>query len=306
MRPVPPWIILPAVLISSPGLAHAQASWEEAPPDTGAQPPPPAAASPTPASEAETAPGAAATAPTTDSPAKDAATKDAAKNGAAANGATENDTAPIPSPPPPRGQRPAEIDVETTAPSAPPSTSRRVHDRFYLRGSIGVGHMAVRFTPDLLEDDRVHGRSSSFDLQLGGTPTRGLVVGGGLFLQSMRHDDLEATGASPDDDSPGEVSLFALGPFVDFYPDPQQGFHFGGTLALAGLAYDAPGTTGPAESRGAGGGAFGAWVGYDAWIAREWSLGAQLRYLGAATKNGEYDWKGATDVILLQFTALYH
>ena len=52
--------------------------------------------------------------------------------------------------------------------------------------------------------------------------------------------------------------------------------------------------------------AIGGWVGYDWWIAQEWSLGVQLRYLGVEVRNQDYDWKGAADTVSIQFTALYH
>ncbi len=235
----------------------------------------------------------------------------------------ETDDVPKPAPPPPpKHQATAEAETEVEAdavivvttekPAPVEKTTRRLHDGFYLRTSLGHGWFGTKFTDGLLEDSTIGGDGGAFDLQLGGTPARGFVVGGGLFLNGMDHEDVRPVGTSRYDyDGPGSIGLLAVGPFVDYFPDPKGGFHVGGMLGFAALAFDTPSelSTSPYyedEARVGTGGALGAWVGYDWWVAREWSLGIQLRYLGMVAENPDYEWTGAADTLTLQFTALFH
>ena len=229
-----------------------------------------------------------------------------------------------PPPPPPKGTQANRVEAGTVIivqgqgtaeaekppePKPKPRTGR-VHDGFYLRGSIGHGWMGTKFSEGLLTDRRFGGECGAFDLQLGGSPSPGFVLGGGLFVTGMQHDDVRRFGDA-EGDEPGTVGMIAIGPFIDYFPDPKGGFHVGGMLGLGGLAIETADdddveTSFDEGERGAGGGAIGAWVGYDWWVGREWSLGAQLRYLGVAVENRDHDWRGAADSVALQFTALYH
>ncbi len=206
----------------------------------------------------------------------------------------------------------AVIVVKTEEPAPLEKTTRRLHDGFYLRGSIGNGWFGSKFSSGLLDDATVGGGSGVLDVQLGGTPARGLVIGGGLFLTGMEHEDVRPPNVpSARGDDPGAIGLVAVGPFIDYFPDPKEGFHFGGMLGVAALGFDTPADVGDDpyyadDERVGTGGALGAWVGYDWWVAREWSLGVQLRYLGAVVENETYDWRGAADTLSLQFTVLYH
>ena len=222
---------------------------------------------------------------------------------------------PQPAPPATQGEAKAEADtgivLKTEEPPPLEKTSRRVHDGLYIRTSLGQGWFTAKFTEGLLDDATVGGRGGAIDLQLGGTPASGLVVGGGLFLDGMDHHDLRPFGVSADEyDGSGTVGLVALGPFVDYFPDPKRGLHFGGTLVLAALAFHAPNEAGvepyKSEARRGTGGGLGAWVGHDWWVEREFSLGVQLRYLGAAVRNEPYEWRGAADTLTLEFTGLFH
>jgi hypothetical protein len=280
---------LAALLLMTPRLAQAQTTWE----DASAEPREPGA----PAATADsTAPAAAPTAP------------------AAAPASAPSDAGSNPTAPPPGGAAPAAASAPppvvvvgaAPAPTTSPVT-RRTHDRFYLRLSLGPGYMATRFTEGLLDAPRYQGGGGSFAVQLGGTPARGFVVGGGLLVQGMEDAELLPAGYDRErGEEPGTASTLLIGPFVDYFPDPKRGFHFGGALGLGAVAFDAPGAPSADEARTAGGGAIAAWVGYDAWVAREWCLGGQLRYLGVAGRNDVDDWRAAADAIALEFTALFH
>jgi hypothetical protein len=132
------------------------------------------------------------------------------------------------------------------------------------------------------------------------------VVGGTVW--TARIDPVFVEGGRtvvPDDDSV-KVTLLRLGPFVDFYPEPRQGFHvlFSPSLALQ-LESDVKGEpVGPAAL----GASIAAAAGYEWFVSEEFSLGFLGRFaLGgawrrASTGNEELSW------ILpeLSLSATYH
>jgi len=291
------------IVLLCPALAHAQSDWDDGSEDAevGAD------------EEQEAADESAADVP-------DEPQSEAAGTEAPVPKARESEVPPPP--PPPKGAKATKVEADTVIilqgqgesaaeqPPKPKPRPGRVHDGFYLRGSIGHGWMGTKFSEGLLAERRLGGQSGAFDIQLGGSPSPGLALGGGLFISGMEHEDVRRFGDTEGGD-PGTVGMLAVGPFIDYFPDPKGGFHFGGMLGLGALAFETADDDDVEASfdddeRGGGGGAIGAWVGYDWWIGREWSLGVQLRYLGAAVKNQDHDWRGAADSVALQFTALYH
>jgi hypothetical protein len=184
-----------------------------------------------------------------------------------------------------------------------PKESRRIHQGFYARISVGFGPGTTTFTSGLLTESRTWTSAGGFDLMLGGTPEKGLVVGGALLTNGLASRDyVRATVADPEQEE-GRVRLGTIGPFIDYFPDARQGLHLGGMLGLAGLGIDGPGFAND-QQRAAGGGALGLWIGNDWWVSREWSLGINLRYLGVAVKNEDIGWNGAADTFTLSFTVL--
>lgn len=193
--------------------------------------------------------------------------------------------------------------VTTPAPAPVPRETRRIHQGFYARMSLGTGPMTTLFSDELLEQSRVTGASSGLDVLLGGTPLKGFVVGGGLLCNGMESDDVRRADSLRTRDAEPAIGLCALGPMVDYFPDAKRGLHVGGLLGVAALGIDAPGFD-DEDAPVAAGGAIGLWVGHDWWVAREWSLGVSFRYLGVAVQNPDDDWSGAADSFTLSFTAL--
>ncbi|MBN2192264.1 MAG: hypothetical protein JW751_05565 [Polyangiaceae bacterium] len=267
-------------LLTLPSLALAQTDWEDGAPSDAADPADPALAE----SEAVPPPPPPATTPP---PPSDAAPAASAASPAAATTIV--------------------VTTDTPAPEPLPKESRRTHDGFYARVAIGPSAATTRFTKGWLEHPRVTGTGAAFDLLLGGTPAKGLVVGGGLLYNSVssNDNDLRRAGAAPSPDEDPSIGIFAIGPFVDFYPNRKRGLHFGGMLALSGMGIDAPHFDDDDETV-AGGGAIGLWLGQDWWVAREWSLGINCRYLGVATENADFGWSGAADTFTLSFTVVAH
>jgi hypothetical protein len=248
------------------------------------------ATSPPPAAPSEAATGPDAAAPADASP-------PALESAAPAPAASTPVSKEPPPPPPPV------IDVTAPPPAPVPKESRRIHQGLYVRASLGSGPMTTLFSDDLLERSRVTGSSGNFDLSMGGTPRPGLVVGGTLVYSGMESEDVVRWGTTAPRDSRPWIGVGAVGPFLDYFPDAKRGLHLGGMVGLSWMALYAPGFVQENE-RLAGGRAASLWVGNDWWVARDWSLGVNLRYLGVATRNSKYDWIGAADVFTISFTVL--
>ncbi|HEY5959701.1 MAG TPA: hypothetical protein VIV60_24265, partial [Polyangiaceae bacterium] len=109
-----------------------------------------------------------------------------------------------------------------------------------------------------------------------------------------------------------DVSTLLFGPFFDGYPRSRGGFHLGGTLGFAGTRVQRP-----SEAAGfnrANGFGLAGWVGYDVWVADEWSAGILLRLMGTRTKadadatanNDAGSATMATQSIAIMLTGLYN
>ena len=179
------------------------------------------------------------------------------------------------------------------------------HDGFYLRGALGLGLGSALVSSDTksIGDYSFSGGVGASDLWIGGTPTPGLAMGAAisvLGLNSSRRtvDDRRVSG-----DVTGGSGL--LGYFVDVFPEPERGFHFGGALGIA--SGSAKVKDGPREFEGGGLG-LEAWGGYDFWVGPQWSLGGMARLLGSVTrdKKDDVNYESSLGALTLSFTALYH
>ena len=176
-----------------------------------------------------------------------------------------------------------------------------MHDGFYLRASVGVGITGATLDDKNKSGDRLSGFAASLDLNLlvGGSPSPGLAVGGALVAETasvgFERDDFPIYDRS--------ASLFIVGPFVDGYPNPSGGWHFGGTIGFAHQIFGSTGTDPQRNGNGVGG-AF--WLGHDFWMADDWSLGPLLKLGGAATKGSDPDTSGSSFSASLLFTGVYH
>jgi len=185
------------------------------------------------------------------------------------------------SPPPPR------ISLDT--PAVEPAVQRtfHLHEGFYLRTSVGFGSYRASFT-DGNQSSRnfvEHGSSMSLDLFIGGSPSPGVSIGGGLMLEPLFGADYERDSVGLG--SHGGFSTL-IGPFIDGFPDATKGWHLGALVGFAGQSFQNFTPTGSKTSRAAGvGGA--AWFGYDFWVAGEWAIGPELRLMGMRTSDTKSD-----------------
>jgi hypothetical protein len=200
-------------------------------------------------------------------------------------------------PPPPGSDLPA---------LPPPPRGSRYHDGFYLRMALGLGVSGALVSSEAnsVPNYSFAGGGGAADLWLGGTPAKGLAMGGALSVLAMNSTRRRVDGASRSGDVSGTTGL--LGFFVDGFPDPQRGFHFGGAVGLASGHAEVKNSD-PDTFNGSGVG-LGTWLGYDAWVSPQWSLGGLLRLTGSLTRETRDDvsYQASLGGATLSFTALYH
>ncbi len=188
-----------------------------------------------------------------------------------------------------------------------------IHDGFYLRFAAGVGGSHVNVAADGAgaSDFKVGGPGLALNLWIGGTPWRGVALGGQLGYQTIGDGNVVANG-----DKTGQgmnAGVFYLGPFIDAFPDPMRGLHIGGSLGLVGFGARGDGkaleTTYGVKDYSAGGLGASAWLGYMGWVGPEFSLGGllQLGVLGTGNdKQESIDRKASGYTLSLSLSALYH
>jgi hypothetical protein len=142
-------------------------------------------------------------------------------------------------------------------------------------------------------DVTLRGLGGAFEVWMGGTPGRGLSVGG---LAGVSQIDTEEAKVGSHGHVPGAIETVLVGVFLDAYPDPGRGFHFGGLVA--GAASDV--TTEnkgelPATKSAVAELSLAVFAGLDVWIARQWSFGALLRLGGSfGREESELDGRDLT------------
>jgi hypothetical protein len=196
------------------------------------------------------------------------------------------------------------ISVETPPPPPPVERTYHVHDGFYLRLSLGGAWSSTsQGFANGASGDTLSGGGGAFDVMVGGTPVRGLVIGGALLANSILEPSYELNGVSYASNS--NLGFGMLAAFIDGFPDPHQGFHVGGGFGPAVVRLGARSSSNSTSTDGFGG---ALWLGYDAWIAPQWSLGGILRFAEARTGggSGDLDETDVTRSIVISFTALYH
>jgi hypothetical protein len=182
----------------------------------------------------------------------------------------------------------------------------RNHDGFYLRMALGANYGRAfvqtnrRSTPDL----RITGMGRALDIWAGRTVPPGFVIGVNLGIADISSEAAELGSES----SPGEAVGVHAGGFLDAYPNPREGYHFGGSLTLSALKADA--RDGDTDFLGAGLG-FAAFAGYDAWIGPQLAVGGLLRLGGAVTRTASTNEadileQGVTYSAQLLATLVYH
>jgi hypothetical protein len=197
--------------------------------------------------------------------------------------------------------------AQVAAPGPDADSGVHRHDGFYLRLGLGGGALKADFTggePNA-PDATAKGGSVLMDILLGGTPARGLVVGGGYHVVGATEPEFEV-GANYTG-SGGSLFQGVVGPFVDFFPDDEGGFDVGALAGMALVQLSTPKIFGFGEDishRGFGASAF---AGYTLWLASQWSMGLTGRVTWTTTTNTDVsDQTGKALGWGFMLTAIYH
>jgi hypothetical protein len=158
------------------------------------------------------------------------------------------------------------------------AAGERHHDGFYLQ--LGLGGSTIRDSYDMSGGGLLFGEGSGTvtgfgtaqHLAIGGALAPGFILAGAVVVDVARTTSVELDGAKVNPDE--GYALLTLGPMVDYYFDPDAGFH-----ALAGFGW---GLTSGVQPEGIDGGSasgYGVFVGVgnEWWISSEWGIGALLR-----------------------------
>jgi len=186
--------------------------------------------------------------------------------------------------------QPSAVDTAATTNTDVPcvATTTHCHDGFYARFTLGLGYA------DLISD-RAGANSMSSGLlsatvAVGGTPARGLVLGGVLGS-----------------DVAGAFQGVRLGGFADWYPSPEGGWHAGLAISAWLLVTAAGGENltgvGPTATLSAG---------YDWWVRSQTSFGVFVSASGGSEEkmldsNGnDSKYRFAPVDLLLGASMLFH
>jgi hypothetical protein len=189
------------------------------------------------------------------------------------------------------------IDLATPPPSAPEGRTFHSHDGFSVRVNVGLGTLlGATVSPEVGSDITTGGLTLSYDLLIGGAPSPGFTLGGGVSGSLQLSGDWEVDGGPTV--GGGNLNTFILGPFAQGYPDPHGNLHFGGMIGLAQASLD---TNESASALGVGG-AF--WAGSGVWVAPDWSVGGLLRL--DALRATDDDITVTSIGLSLMFSVLYN
>jgi hypothetical protein len=144
----------------------------------------------------------------------------------------------------------------------------RTHDGLYLSFNAGVGYVGASGD---LKLNKLSGLSTPVALWAGHNVGKKVVIGGGAFLDTVWSPHYKYDGDFQVESEDDGFALFGAAAFADIYPDPKGGLHIMPSIGW-GLLF-AP------VSLGSGSGiVLGVGVGYDFWVASEFSLGVMGRF----------------------------
>jgi hypothetical protein len=171
------------------------------------------------------------------------------------------------------------------------------HEGFQFRGAVGAGFLSDSETSNV----NLHGGAGAFEVYIGGTPARGLVIGGFINDAIVIDPTVSVPNVSVSTDSNTSLSLVTIGPYIDFYPNPREGFHIIGTLGFAdlSLSYNDENVSSTHSTTGF---AIGGGIGYDWWVSPYWSLGILARLTFASMSENSVTDNLVAPTLLFSFS----
>lgn len=174
-------------------------------------------------------------------------------------------------------------------------------DGFFLGFHLSGDYLILNSSADFPNfDTKAKGFGGGFDFLIGGTPSEGLAVGAILGGRHFPTPSFEVDGVSGE--AAFDYDLFHVGAFVDYYTDPESGFHMLGEVSY--LWIDGSGDLVTQQNLKGVGLAVG--LGYDWWVSDGWSLGLLGRFTFSPLHRDEYDSSNQLYLPSLAFTATYH
>jgi hypothetical protein len=198
---------------------------------------------------------------------------------------------------------PSSPDIDTSPESTKPGV--RTHDGFYFRVALGPNFVSSTWKGGS-SDATISGVGPALELAFGGTIARGFVLGGGIYSGTAPSPTFSNNGTSFDI---GTTSSVLVGPFADWYPDPNGGFHVQGAVGFGYASFESKDSSFSVSGVGPG---FMAGLGYELWVGEQWSLGAlaRLTYSTPSVKDDKNNIQGSLDttniVPALLINATYH
>jgi|SoiMethySBSTD1v2_1073268.scaffolds.fasta_scaffold01972_25 hypothetical protein len=203
--------------------------------------------------------------------------------------------------------------TEPPPPAVTEDAGAYTHDGFFLRLGLGIGYGIHSAEADGEDYGTIKGVGIVPELLIGGTVAPGVVLGGGLIGYSFPSPTFEdADGDEFDSDVTAILSTLDF--FVNIYPDPKQGLQL---QALIGFAVVDVTDNDTDESLFEGGDTptgpvFGAGIGYEGFVGKEWSVGVMGRVVYAPTSGtissslADVEVKVSSVVPSVSFIATFH
>jgi hypothetical protein len=194
------------------------------------------------------------------------------------------------------------------APECQTDSGARLHDGFFARSDVALAFFSaiVRGSGASGRRTGIRGIGQSQGVSIGGTPDRGLVLGGSLWAARIDPVFVEdGKTIVPDDDSV-KITLARVGPFLDWYPDPSRGFHTNASAAFTiQIESDAKGH---AVKPAAVGAALSVGTGYDWFVSSQLSIGllGRVAFGREIRRPLEGEQRMTWFVPELAFSATYH
>ena len=166
-------------------------------------------------------------------------------------------------------------------PAEPSGEGMYLHDGFYLRMAVGGGRFRDDFKHEITRlfgiglEGHAEGASGSFEVSAGYALKPGLILGGGVFIEQAVEPKVEI-GDADYSDTVSVGTLVMVGPMIEWYVNPEGGFFFGG--GPVGARLQIKDESGDLSDHEPVGGGLVANVGYDFWVAEQWSLGIMGRF----------------------------
>lgn len=182
----------------------------------------------------------------------------------------------------------------------------RIHDGGFIRfafgpqwfnGSLERGFRTSAAAPNVPTAVDINGFGLTAEFVGGGAPVPGFILAARLAVTVALEPEAQLSDVfgTPDYEDPtlDDMIIPFTGLLMDVYPDPELGIHFFGTVGITMASVGGDDQVGSESFVGVG---YGGGVGFEGWVADEWSVGIQARIDAAHMFGDENEATTADDV----------